>query len=112
MSDYRIQGDTGEEVLVGEKMSTTVAKGDSARHPVAMTAAKIAFMTMWAGAAMKLGSMGAATTSAWYASTAAIITGASVVVAGTVALILAGGGDDGSTPTPAKTIPGPPGWPQ
>jgi hypothetical protein len=107
-----IKGDSGEEVMVGEKMTTTVAKGDSARRPVAMTAAKIAFMTLWAGAALKLGSMGAASTSAWYASTAAIVTGASVVVAGTVALIIAGGGDGGgTTPTPAKTIPGPPGWP-
>jgi hypothetical protein len=44
-----IQGDSGEEVMVGEKMTTTVTKGDSARHPVAMTAAKIAFMTLWAG---------------------------------------------------------------
>jgi hypothetical protein len=107
-----IQGDSGEEVMVGEKMTTTVTKGDSARHPVAMTAAKIAFMTLWAGAAIKLGSMGAATATAWYASTAAIVTGATVVVAGTAALIIGGGGNGGTEPTPAKTIPGPPGWPQ
>jgi len=107
-----IKGDNGEEVLVGEKMSTTVARGDSAKHPVAMTAAKISFMLLWAGAAIKLGSMGAATATAWYTSTAAIVTGATAVVAGTAALIIGGGGNGGTTPTPAKTIPGPPGWPQ
>jgi 3-oxoacyl-(acyl-carrier-protein) synthase len=77
-----------------------------------MTAAKISFMLLWAGAAIKLGSMGAATVTAWYASTAAIVTGATAVVAGTAALIIAGGGDDETPATPAKTIPGPPGWPQ
>ena len=107
-----IQGDTGEEVMVGEKMTTTVAKGDSAKRPVAMTAAKISFMLLWAGAAIKLGSMGAATATAWYASTAAIVTGATAVVAGVAVAIIAGGGDEGSSSTPAKTIPGPPGWPQ
>ena len=108
-----IKGEAGEEVMVGEKMTTTVAKGDSARHPVAMTAAKIAFMTLWAGAAIKLGSLGAATASAWYASTAAIVTGATAVVAGTAAaIIIANSGEDETPPTPAKTIPGPPGWPQ
>ena len=106
-----IKGDTGEEVMVGEKMTTTVSKGDSARHPVAMTAAKIAFITLWAGAAIKLGSMGAATASAWYASTAAIVTGATAVVAGTAAIIIINSGNDETPSTPAKTIPGPPGWP-
>ena len=107
-----IKGDNGNEVMVGEKMTATVAKGDSAKAPVAMTAAKISFMLLWAGAAIKLGSMGAATVSAWYASTAAIVTGATAVVAGTAALIIAGGGDDETPATPSKTIPGPPGWPQ
>ena len=106
-----IRGEAGEEVMVGEKMTTTVAKGDSAKHPVAMTAAKIAFMTLWAGAAIKLGSLGAATASAWYASTAAIVTGATAVVAGTAAIIIINSGDDETPATPAKTIPGPPGWP-
>jgi hypothetical protein len=110
--EVAIKGEAGDEVMVGEKMMTTVAKGDSAKHPVAMTAAKIAFITLWAGAAIKLGSMGAATATAWYASTTAIVTGASAVVAGTAAaIIIANSGDDESTPTPAKTIPGPPGWP-
>ncbi|MBI4727302.1 FecR domain-containing protein [candidate division TA06 bacterium] len=112
MGEVGIRGDSGEEIMVGEKMTTTVARGDSAKAPVAMTAAKIAFITLWAGAAIKLGSLGAATATAWYASTAAVVTGASVVVAGIVALIIAGGGNEGSKPTPAKTIPGPPGWPQ
>jgi len=108
-----IKGDSGEEVMVGEKMTATVSKGDSAKAPVAMSAAKIAFMTLWAGAAIKLGSMGAASATAWYASTAAIVTGATVLAAGVAALIIFGGGNGGSTPpTPAKTIPGPPGWPQ
>ncbi|MDO9391894.1 MAG: FecR family protein [bacterium] len=108
-----IKGDNGEEVMVGEKMTTTVSKGDSARHPVAMTAAKISFMMLWAGAAIKLGSMGAATATAWYASTAAIVTGATAVVAGSVAaIIIANSGDEETPATPAKTIPGPPGWPQ
>ena len=108
-----IKGDSGEEVMVGEKMTTTVTKGDSAKTPVAMSAAKIAFMTLWAGAAIKLGSMGAASATAWYASTAAIVTGATAVVAGVAtAIIIANSGDEGTPPTPAKTIPGPPGWPQ
>jgi hypothetical protein len=110
--EVAIKGETGNEVMVGEKMMTTVAKGDSAKHPVAMTAAKIAFITLWAGAAIKLGSMGAATATAWYASTAAVVSGATAVVAGTAAaIIIANSGDDEPAPTPAKTIPGPPGWP-
>jgi hypothetical protein len=107
-----IKGDNGEEVMVGEKMTTVVSKGDSARHPVAMSAAKISFMMLWAGAAIKLGSMGAATATAWYASTAAIVSGATALVAGTVAaIIIANSGEDETPATPAKTIPGPPGWP-
>ena len=110
--EVAIQGDAGNEVLVKDKMMITVAKGDSAHNPVVMTAAKIAFITMWAGAAMKIGSMGSAAATAWYASTPAIIGGAAAVVATTAVIIIAGGGDDEPAPEPgAKTIPAPPGWP-
>ncbi len=108
-----IQGDTGGEVLVKDKMMITVAKGDSAHNPVVMTAAKIAFITMWAGAAIKIGSMGSAAATAWYASTPAIIGGAAAVVATTVVVIIAGGGGDeppAQEPT-TRTIPNPPSWP-
>ncbi|MDO9026244.1 MAG: hypothetical protein Q7U87_00030, partial [bacterium] len=64
-----------------------------------------------AGAAIKLGSLGAATASAWYASTAAIVTGATAVVAGAAAIIIANTNEEPTPSTPAKTIPGPPGWP-
>ena len=110
--EVAIQGDAGNEVLVKDKMMITVAKGDSAHNPVVMTAAKIAFITMWAGAAMKIGTMGSAAATAWYASTPAIIGGAAAVVATTAVIIIAGGGDDEPAPEPgAKTIPAPPGWP-
>jgi hypothetical protein len=108
-----LSGERGPEVLVGEKMMATVARGDSALNPVAMTAAKIAFMTMWAGAAIKIGSMGSAAATAWYATTPAIIGGAAAVVAATTAVIIISGGDDETPPPPpgAPSIPPPPGWP-
>jgi len=107
-----ISGETGGEVVVKEKMMTTVAKGDSAKNPVVMTAAKIAFITMWAGAAIKIGSMSSATATAWYASTPAIIGGAAAVVAAVAIIIIANQGDDEPpAEIPTKTIPAPPGWP-
>jgi hypothetical protein len=94
-----VAGQLGSEKLVGEKQSTVVAKRDSARTPVPMTAAKIAFMTAWAGAALKLGSMGAAGAKAWYASTPALV-GGGVVAAAAVAVVIiaAGGGNEGTPP--------------
>jgi len=106
-----IQGEAGGEVLVKDKMMITVAKGDSAKNPVAMTASKIAFITMWAGAAIKIGSMGSATARAWYASTPAIIGGAAIVAAAAIIIIASGGDDEPPAATPTKTIPPPPGWP-
>jgi len=108
--EVAIQGEAGSEVMVKDKMTTTVCKGDSAKNPVAMTAAKIAFITMWAGAAIKIGSMGTAAATAWYATTPAIIGGAAAVAA-TAAVIIISGGDDEPAPIPAQTIPNPPGWP-
>jgi ferric-dicitrate binding protein FerR (iron transport regulator) len=108
-----VAGQTGREVLVGEKQSTVVAKGDSARSPYPMAAAKLAFIMMWGGAAVKIGSMGSAAAGAWYTSTAAIVGGtAAVVVGAAAAIIIAGGGDEPPGPAPATTIPNPPGWPQ
>lgn len=94
-----VSGQLGAEKLVGEKQSTVVAKRDSARSPVPLTAAKIAFMTAWAGAALKLGSMGAAGAKAWYASTPVLV-GGGVVAAAAVAVVIiaAGGGDEGTPP--------------
>jgi hypothetical protein len=110
--EVAVQGDTGPEVMVKEKMTTTICKGDSARNPIAMTAAKIAFITMWAGAAIKIGSMGTAAATAWYATTPAIVGGAAAVVATTAAVIIISGGEEEQpAPTPAQTIPNPPGWP-
>ncbi len=106
-----IQGEAGGEVLVKEKMMITVAKGDSAKNPVAMTAAKIAFITMWAGAAIKIGSMSSAAATAWYASTPAIIGGAAVVATAAIIIIASGGDEEPPAETPTKTIPAPPGWP-
>lgn len=108
-----VAGQTGREVLVGEKQSTVIAKGDSARSPVPMAAAKLAFIMMWGGAAVKIGSLGAAAAGAWYTSTAAIVGGAAAVAVGTAAaVIISSGGDEPSGPTPATPIPNPPGWPQ
>ncbi len=108
-----VAGQKGGEVLVGEKQSTVVARGDSARSPVPLAAAKLAFIMMWGGAAVKIGSMGAAAAGAWYTSTAAIVGGAAAVAVGTAAaIIISGGGDEPPGPTPAARIPGPPGWPQ
>ena len=110
--EVAIQGDSGGEVLVKDKMMITVAKGDSAHNPVVMTAAKIAFMTMWAGAAIKIGSMGSAAATAWYATTPAIIGGAAAVVATSAVVIIASQNDETPAPEPgAQTIPAPPGWP-
>lgn len=110
-----VAGQVGSEELVGEKQYTVVAKRDSARSPLPMTAAKIAFITAWAGAALKLGAMGAATTKAWYASTPALVGGGAVVAAAVVAaiVVVAGGGTEdtpppgGGTP-PVPNIPTPP----
>jgi hypothetical protein len=94
-----VSGQLGAEKLVGEKQSTVVAKRDSARSPVPMTAAKIAFMTAWAGAALKLGSMGAAGAKAWYASTPVLVGGGVVAAAAVAAVIIkSGGGEDGTPP--------------
>ena len=112
--EVAIAGDKGKEVMVGEKMTTTVAKGDSARRPMMMTAAKIAFIMMWGGAAIKVGSMGAAAASAWFASTPAIIGGGAAVVAGTVAAIVISNKKPSNPPpgNPAPTIPAtPPSFP-
>jgi len=108
-----VSGQVGREVLVGEKQSTVVAKRDSARSPVPLTAAKIAFMTAWAGAALKLGSMGAAGAKAWYASTPALVGGGVAVAAAVAVVIIAAGGgggsDDGTTPGgTGPTISNPP----
>jgi len=108
-----VAGERGREVLVGEKQMTVVAKGDSARSPAPMGAAKIAFIMMWGGAAIKLGSMGAAAASAWYASTPALVGGAAAVAVGTTAaIIIANQKKDEPGPAPATRIPNPPGWPQ
>ena len=108
-----VSGQQGGEVLVGEKQSTVVAKGDSARTPLPMTAAKLAFIMMWGGAAVKVGSMGAAAAGAWYTSTAAIVGGAATVAVATVAaVIIATKKDEAPGPAPAPRINDPPGWPQ
>lgn len=108
-----VAGQTGPEVLVGEKQSTVIAKGDSARSPFPMAAAKLAFIMMWGGAAIKIGSMGAAAAGAWYTSTAAIVGGAAAVAVGTAAaVIISSGGGEPQGPQPATPIPNPPGWPQ
>ncbi len=112
-----VSGQVGAEKLVGEKQSTVVAKRDSARSPVPMTAAKIAFMTAWAGAALKLGSMGAAGAKAWYASTPALVGGGVVAAAAVAAVVIAaGGGDEGTPPGGGSgtgpTITNPPALPQ
>lgn len=113
-----VSGQVGAEQMVGEKQYTVVAKRDSARSPVPMTAAKIAFMTAWAGAALKLGSMGAAGAKAWYASTPALVGGGAVAVAAVAAaVIVAAGGDDGDGtpgggPGGGPTIVDPPNLPQ
>jgi ferric-dicitrate binding protein FerR (iron transport regulator) len=108
-----VAGETGREVLVGEKQSTVIAKGDSARSPVPMAAAKLAFIMMWGGAAVKIGSLGAAAAGAWYTSTAAIVGGAAAVAVGTAAaVIISSGGEEPAGPAPATPIPNPPGWPK
>ncbi len=107
-----VAGQQGREVLVGEKQATVVAKGNSARSPYPMAAAKLAFIMMWGGAAIKIGSMGAAAAGAWYTSTAAIVGGATALVVGTAAAIIIAGGEETPAQTPATPIPNPPGWPQ
>jgi hypothetical protein len=108
-----VSGQQGPEVLVGEKMGTVVTGGDSARSPFPLAAAKAAFIAAWAGAALKIGSAGAAGVAAWYASTPALIGGATAVAAGVVtAIIIANQKDEPAPPEPAPKIPGPPGWPQ
>ncbi len=108
-----VSGQVGAEQMVGEKQYTVVAKRDSARSPLPMTAAKIAFMTAWAGVALKLGSLGAAGAKAWYASTPALVGGGVVAAAAVaVAVVVAGSGDDGGTSgggtQPPPTIVNPP----
>jgi hypothetical protein len=109
--EVAIAGEQGSEVLVGEKMMTTVPKGGAARPPVAMTAAKIGLLMLWGGAAIKVGSLGSAASTAWYASTPAIIAASAVAVAaGTVAAVAIANKKDtpsggGSGPT---SIPNPP----
>jgi hypothetical protein len=109
-----IAGAQGAEVTVGERMTTTVARGDSARKPVMMTAAKIAFIAAWAGAAVKIGSLGAAAATAWYATTPALIGGAAAAAAvATTVVIVATKRENPPLPPASKpTIPAPPGWPQ
>lgn len=112
--EVAIAGETGREVLVGEKMMTTVPKGGSARTPVAMTAAQIGMIMMWGGAAIKVGSLGAAAGTAWYASAPALIAAsAAVVAAATVTTIAIVSGKD-ETPSgggSGPAIPAPPGFP-
>jgi hypothetical protein len=107
-----VSGQLGPEVLVGERMGTVVAGGDSARSPFPLAAAKVAFITAWAGAALKIGSAGAAGAAAWYTSAPALIGGAAAVAAGVVTAIIANQKDEPPGPAPAPRIPGPPGWPQ
>ncbi|MDI6739230.1 MAG: FecR family protein [Candidatus Edwardsbacteria bacterium] len=112
--EVAIAGEQGSEVIVGEKMMTTVAKGAAAKAPAAMTAAKIGFMMLWGGAAIKVGSLGAAAaTTAWYAGTPAIIAASVAVAAGTVAAIAIAGKKEETPaePAPAARIPGPPIFP-
>ena len=110
-----IAGESGGEVLVGEKMMTTVAKGSAAQAPVALTAAKVGMLLLWGGAAIKLGSLSgaAAASTAWYATTPAIIAGSAAVVAGTVAAIAIAGKKNNppAGPNPATRIPNPPTFP-
>lgn len=108
-----VSGQVGREVLVGEKQSTVVAKGDSARSPFPMAAAKLAFIMMWGGAAIKIGSLGAASATAWYASTPFIVGSAAAVAVGTAAAVIISNQKDEPPPQkPATPIPNPPGWPQ
>ncbi len=107
-----VSGEVGSEVMVGEGQATVVARGDSARSPAAMAAARAAFIAVWAGAAMKIGSAGAAAAGAWYASTPVLVGGAAVAVGAAAAIIIAGQKDEPPPRTPATRIPGPPGWPQ
>jgi hypothetical protein len=107
-----VAGGTGPEVLVRDGQTTVVARGDSARSPVAMAAARAAFIAAWAGAAMKIGSAGAAGAAAWYASTPVLVGGAAVALGAAVAIIIASQGDEPPPQSPATRIPGPPGWPQ
>ncbi len=113
--EVAIAGETGGEVLVGEKMMTTVAKGGAARAPVALTAAKAGMLMLWGGAAIKVGSLSgaAAASTAWYATTPAIIAGSAAVVAGTVAAIAIASKKEtpASPPNPATRIPNPPTFP-
>jgi hypothetical protein len=109
-----IAGESGGEVLVGEKMMTTVAKGGAAKAPVALTAAKIGMIMLWGGAAIKVGSLSAAAaaSTAWYATTPAIIAGSAAVVAGTVAAIaIASKKENPAASNPATRIPNPPTFP-
>jgi hypothetical protein len=109
-----IAGEKGGEVLVGEKMTTTVVKGDSVKKPWAMTAAKVAFIAAWAGAAIKLGSLGTAAATAWYATTPALVGGAAAAaaVATTVVIVVTKKENPPTPPASKPVIPGPPGWPQ
>jgi hypothetical protein len=114
--EVAIAGESGGEVLVGEKMMTTVAKGSAAQAPVALTAAKIGMLMLWGGAAIKVGSLSgaAAASTAWYATTPALIAASAVAVtAGTVAVIAIAGRKDNppAPPTPATRIPNPPAFP-
>jgi hypothetical protein len=112
--EVAIVGESGGEVLVGEKMMTTVAKGSAAQAPVALTAAKIGMLMLWGGAAIKVGSLSgaAAASTAWYATTPAIIAGSAAVVAGTVAAIaIASKKETPAGPNPATRIPNPPTFP-
>ncbi len=113
--EVAIAGEQGGEVMVGEKMMTTVAKGSAAKAPVALTAARIGMILLWGGAAIKVGSLSAAAaTTAWYATTPALIAAsAAAVTAGTVAAIAIASKKD-NTPTaatPAPRIPNPPTFP-
>jgi len=111
--EVAISGETGAEVLVGEKMMTTVGKGAAAKAPVAMTAAKLGMMMLWGGAAIKVGSLGTAATTAWYASAPAIIAASvAAVAAGTVAAIAIASKKDEPPGGPGSPkIPDPPTFP-
>ncbi|GEM_PF-998839 len=111
--EVAIAGERGAEVLVGEKMMTTVPRGGAARKPSAMTAAQVGFMMLWGGAAIKVGSLGAAASTAWYASAPALVAASAVAVAAGTATAIAIATKKGDPPSGGgpTNIPGPPGLP-
>lgn len=111
--EVAIAGEKGSEVLVGEKMMTTVPKGGSARTPMAMTAAQIGMMMLWGGEAIKVGSLGAASSTAWYASAPVLVAAAATAIVAAAVTTVAIVSDKGEPPSGSgsTTIPTPPGFP-